>query len=291
MSSVGPTRVLQWCARNHINFRVGAKKLRILPIVVHLLSCDLDWFRKDQSLFEELQVLLRDRVVRAYGDGDEDPETPKTRKRARREEMCVQGSRLQFTYRYRKTIPRFTVLTYAKKDNRCEDEEDSPRLGEGKCRGKFSHLPLSQSTLLVWVYHFDREHPYKEVPNEAALNFQSVSSSTLGASATKGRSSSSLGKLYAQGSTTYRDQEGAANSRDGLLAWIWGATGTRGRGGEHEVRSHHHVSQHFIGDTFLGGHESTKKRRASASLQDVEDENLQRAIQLSLADAEHGREQ
>lgn len=33
------------------------------------------------------------------------------------------------------------------------------------------HYPLSESSLLVWVYQFDAEDPYKPVPNEAGLQF------------------------------------------------------------------------------------------------------------------------
>lgn len=61
---------------------------------------------KDASLFDELKLLLRERVVAATSDGDKDAEAQKSRKRARKEEVCVQGERLQFTYRYRKTFPR-----------------------------------------------------------------------------------------------------------------------------------------------------------------------------------------
>lgn len=39
----------------------------------------------------------------------------------------------------------------------------------------FRHFPLSDSTLLVWVYRFDAEDPYRPVPNEAALQFAPTS--------------------------------------------------------------------------------------------------------------------
>lgn len=61
---------------------------------------------QDSSLFDDLKSLLRDRVISTTGDGGRDPEPPRSRKRARKEEMCIQGERLQFTYRYRKTCPR-----------------------------------------------------------------------------------------------------------------------------------------------------------------------------------------
>lgn len=61
---------------------------------------------KDALLFDELKLLLRERVISATSDGDKDAEAQKSRKRARKEEVCVQGERLQFTYRYRKTLPR-----------------------------------------------------------------------------------------------------------------------------------------------------------------------------------------
>lgn len=61
---------------------------------------------QDATLFDELKLLLRERVISATSNGDKDAEAQKSRKRARKEEVCVQGERLQFTYRYRKTLPR-----------------------------------------------------------------------------------------------------------------------------------------------------------------------------------------
>lgn len=78
-----------------------------LPVLPRFhLMLDSVFPTKDASLFGELKVLLRQRVVSATDNGEKDAEAPKTRKRARREELCVQGERLQFTYRYRKTLPR-----------------------------------------------------------------------------------------------------------------------------------------------------------------------------------------
>lgn len=71
---------------------------------------------QDHSLFDELKRLLRDRVVAVTNNGDRDAEAPKSRKRARKEELCVQGERLQFTYRYRKTLPRCAFVRFLPPD-------------------------------------------------------------------------------------------------------------------------------------------------------------------------------
>lgn len=38
-------------------------------------------------------------------------------------------------------------------------------------RPALRHYPLSESSLLVWVYQFDSDDRYKPVPNEAGLQF------------------------------------------------------------------------------------------------------------------------
>lgn len=78
-------------------------------------TCYLHRQFKDASLFDELKLLLQERVVSATSNGDRDAEAPKSRKRARKEEVCVQGERLQFTYRYRKTLPRYHTSTAVKR--------------------------------------------------------------------------------------------------------------------------------------------------------------------------------
>ncbi|CAM9946627.1 unnamed protein product, partial [Discosporangium mesarthrocarpum] len=192
---------------------------------------------KDPSLFDELKNLLRDRVVRATDDGENDPEAPTTRKRARREEFCVQGTRLQFTYRYRKTVPRFTVLTYA--SDECGSDyatADGPRVvpadavGGGRAEGsqvrpKFSHLRLSQSTLLVWVYRFDPENPYSQViPNDAGLQFQTPRPPARPGRGGQGgeRVMGATGDMDRADQHREAAQKAEVKGRGGLLAWLWG---------------------------------------------------------------------
>lgn len=42
---------LRWKQRTHFNFAVGRSTLRVLPVVIHLLSDDIDWF-------SEVSILL-----------------------------------------------------------------------------------------------------------------------------------------------------------------------------------------------------------------------------------------
>lgn len=35
---------LRWKGRTHINFIAGRSRLRVLPVVIHLLPDDIDWF-------------------------------------------------------------------------------------------------------------------------------------------------------------------------------------------------------------------------------------------------------
>ena len=47
----GVETALRWKHRTHFNFIVGRSILRALPVVVHLLSDDIDWF-SEVSIFD-----------------------------------------------------------------------------------------------------------------------------------------------------------------------------------------------------------------------------------------------
>lgn len=136
----------------------------------------------------------------------------------------------------------------------------------------FRYFPLSQSTLMVWVYRFDKDDPYRPIPNEAALQFAPTSKRSTG----QALDVEGIGRQSKAGAG-----EAAADvqsPRDtGLLAWLWGGDkgddgafflgGTRGGGG---------VRQHFVGSAeWQGG-------TAAAQGRDEEEEDIQRAIALSL---------
>eukprot|EP00752_Nemacystus_decipiens_P012227 g10839.t1 len=301
---------VRWKGRTLINFAAGRSRVRALPVVIHLLPKDVDWFSSDASLFDELKLLLRERVVAATSNGDKDPEAPKSRKRARKEEVCVQGDRLQFTYRYRKTLPRYTVLSYSGDDvegpghSSGGGSRSSARSGQGKLPGdrdngpEFRHLPLSESTLLVWVYRFDRDDPYRPVPNQAALQFAPKAAKTSSSSSPSSSSAvvpaaaatqealdvEAIGRRSgAVDGTTVGAQGGPRDA--GLLAWLWeggndGGPGDGGGGGGQGGG----VRQHFIGSASWQG-KPPGERRATAGGREEEDEDIQRAIQLSLATA------
>eukprot|EP00903_Cladosiphon_okamuranus_P013335 g12428.t1 len=296
---------LRWKGRTLINFAVGRARLRALPVVIHLLPGDIEWFSSDASLFDELKKLLRDCVVAATSNGEKDAEAPKSRKRARKEEVCVQGERLQFTYRYRKTLPRYTVLSYAGDDveqlkHGTSGDPSSAGGGQGKPPGSaangpgFRHLPLSESTLLVWVYRFDKDDPYRPVPNQAALQFTPTaskpSSSSAAAAATAATAVGEAVDVEAIGRHSWA-AEGATvgvqgGPRDtGLLAWLWGGgsdggLGGGGNGGGGGGRGGG-VRQHFVGSASWQGKPAAE--RAVGGRAEEEDDDIQRAIQLSLA--------
>ncbi|CAM9186374.1 unnamed protein product [Hapterophycus canaliculatus] len=295
---------VQWKGRTLMNFVVGRSRLRALPVVFHLLQEDIDWFSSDARLFEELKVLLRQRVVSATDDGDRDAEAPKTRKRARKEELCVQGERLQFTYRYRKTLPRYTVLSYAGENTEGPENSNgggnssssrrksagsklpkansnSSRDGGGGDGGDpaFRHLPLSESTLLVWVYRFDKDDPYRSVPNEAALQFAPPTAKSVAATEhQQALDVEAIGRRSGAGARGMVGVQGGARDT-GLLAWLWG--GGRGDGGGSlggGVGGGGGVRQHFIGSAAWQGPSGKDEQGREA-----EDEDIQRAIALSLA--------
>ncbi|CAB1106748.1 unnamed protein product [Ectocarpus sp. CCAP 1310/34] len=275
---------VRWQGRTHINFVAGRSRLRTLPVVIHILPRDIGWFSADASLFDELKLLLRERVISATGNGDKDAEAPKSRKRARKEEVCIQGERLQFTYRYRKTLPRYTVLSYTGEDIESANRRNS---SAGSSKGKrsvgskssggggpaFRHLPLSESTLLVWVYPFDKDDPYRPVPNEAALQFAS-STSTPAAADQKPLDVEAIGRRSGTGTGATVGVQGGPRDT-GLLTWLWGGVGEEGGTAAGGVKGG--VRQHFIGSASWQGKSPSGQRR------EEDDDDIQRAIALSLA--------
>lgn len=148
----------------------------------------------------------------------------------------------------------------------------------------FRHLPLSESTMLVWVYRFDKDDPYRPVPNQAALQFAPAAAKQHSPTAARGALDvEAIGRRSGA-------VEGAAigvqgGPRDtGILAWLWGTGGGSdgapggggggGRGGG--------VRQHFIGSASWQGKPSTG-RAAGGGRGEEEEDDIQRAIKLSLA--------
>lgn len=138
----------------------------------------------------------------------------------------------------------------------------------------FRHLPLSDSTLLVWVYRFDRDDPYRPVPNEAALQFAKPVSTTT-EQQQQALDVEAIGRRSAE-ATVVGVQGGPRDT--GLLAWLWG--GDRGTGGEGSLGgAEGGVRQHFIGSAAWQGPSGNK----GGQRREAEDEDIQRAIALSLA--------
>lgn len=143
---------------------------------------------------------------------------------------------------------------------------------------EFHHLPLSESTLLVWVYRFDRDDPYRPVPNEAALQFAPTTNKSPPTN--QALDVEAVGRRIGAGSAeaTVGLQGGARDT--GLLAWLWGADrgdlGGDSNGGGREGG----VRQHFVGSASWQGKPATS---AGQGRQGEEDDDIQRAIALSLA--------
>ena len=156
------------------------------------------------------------------------------------------------------------------KDNKDNTDSTSTKSPAGNRGPRFRHFPLSGSTLLVWVYRFNADDPYATVPNEAALQF---------APPTKPPSAQALDPEVV-GRDLGRPTEGvgmqAAPRDTGLLAWLWGSE--RGDGGAKAGRDERGVRQHFIGSAAWEGRPINQRGRE-------EDDNIQRAIALSLATA------
>lgn len=138
----------------------------------------------------------------------------------------------------------------------------------GAMAGAFRHLPLSDSTLLVWVYRFDTQDPYRPVPNEAALQF----APTHDARAVDSHKNNE----GIQATDAGAGEQGASARDTRLLRWLWGwdrngASNTdKGSGG---------VRQHFIGSAAWEGRPDEARRTSQ------EEEDLQRAISLSLVES------
>lgn len=174
---------------------------------------------------------------------------------------------------------RYTVLSYA--DGPLETSLGSGERSAHTAGPGFRHLPLSESTLLLWVYRFDVEDPYRPVPNEAALQFAPpaklpAEQQALDVEAVGRRSRVDTGVTGVQWGP--RDT--------GLLAWLWGG-GEKGNeddcclGGGSSGGGR--VRQHFVGSAAWQGRPITEQGRGG------EEDDIQRAIALSLAE-ERGRD-
>lgn len=186
---------------------------------------------------------------------------------------------------------RYTVLQYADDDVEAEtgagasssSKRKTSSSGAAGDKGSesgapaFYHLPLSDSTLLVWVYRFDCEDPYRAVPNPAALQF-----------ARPGKSSADEAPLdvEAAGRNSKAVAEAAgmqAGPRDaGILSWLWGPdegdlVDEGGDSGSGRVR------QHFVGSAAWQGRPGPAAERRGRGRDDEEEHDIQRAIALSLA--------
>lgn len=164
-----------------------------------------------------------------------------------------------------------------------ESRKSSDSGGRGGGGPEFRHLPLSESTLLVWVYRFDRDDPYRPVPNDAALQFAPPAAKPSAAGQAP-LDVEAIGRRSAAGhaGVTVGIQGGPRDT--GLLAWLWG--GDRGVGGGGQDMGAFGgggggVRQHFIGSAAWQGNPAAEHRRE----EEEEDDDIQRAIALSLAAA------
>lgn len=168
---------------------------------------------------------------------------------------------------------RYTVLSYNGDMNKDMDGVLQRTAASRNSFGaSFRHLPLSDSTLLVWVYRFDAEDPYRAVPNEAALHFAPKKKAPIGPVDLE-----ATGKIPNSDSVT--GEQGASARDTGLLRWLWGwdrageSDNHSGRGG---------VRQHFLGSAAWQG------RPPEVRGLDQEEADLKRAIKLSLAESGSG---
>lgn len=184
---------------------------------------------------------------------------------------------------------RYTVLSYAAENTKGSKNGSSSsagrRSGSSKLPGnnkgssgpEFRHLPLSESTLLVWVYRFDKDDPYRPVPNEAALQF----APTAKPPATKTGQSldvEAVGRRSGAGAGATVGMLGGPRDT-GLLAWLWGADRGDGGGlGGNNGGGAGGVRQHFIGSASWQG-----KSPATGQGREEEEDDIRRAIALSLA--------
>lgn len=148
--------------------------------------------------------------------------------------------------------------------------------GDGKSsatdRPGFHHLPLSHSTLLVWVYRFDIDDPYRPVPNAAALQFAPPAQRSTG----KPLDFEAVGLGSRAGAGALAE----AGPRDiGLLSWLFGEGGGDGGGDGGGGR----VRQHFVGSVAWQGKPGGAATKRRGRDEEEEDDDIQRAIALSLA--------
>lgn len=142
-------------------------------------------------------------------------------------------------------------------------------------RGGFRHLPLSESTLLVWVYRFDFDDPYRAVPNAAALQFAPPAKS----SADEPLDVEAAGQYSRSAAEPTAAQAGPRDA--GLLSWLWGTDGEDGIDGGGSSSSGR-VRQHFIGSAAWQGRPGPVTERRGQHRD--EEDDIQRAIALSLAE-------
>jgi hypothetical protein len=149
-----------WRVRNCINLEVGTRRKKVIPFLLHILSDDLEWFNATPDLWTELLELIKEKVLppllsATAAEAAKSAEDFKSRKKARRDEKCVQGEGLQFTYGFRITRPRFAVLTF---NDAAEDQDlQSDEIAAAKpatFKPAYSSLPVHNTTLLIWVYRF-----------------------------------------------------------------------------------------------------------------------------------------
>lgn len=169
---------------------------------------------------------------------------------------------------------RYTVLSFADEVRVAGERQGGGRgdggFGTGVTSG-FRYLPLSDSTLLVWVYRFDVDDPYRPIPNEAALQFApSAREPTHGVRLEVGGQISDAG--------TGAGEQGASARDTGLLRWLWGWDG-RQSGSRADRSGVGGVRQHFIGSAAWQG------RQSETDAGNDEEDDLQRAIRLSLEDS------
>lgn len=181
---------------------------------------------------------------------------------------------------------RYTVLSYTE-DNMESANRSSSSAGCSKGKRSvgstssggggggpaFRHLPLSESTLLVWVYPLDRDDPYRPVPNEAALQFAS-STSMPAAADQEALDVEAIGRRSGAGTGATIGVQGGPRDT-GLLTWLWGGGGEGGSSAAGGVQGG--VRQHFIGSASWQGKSTSEQRR------EEDDDDIQRAIALSLA--------
>lgn len=131
----------------------------------------------------------------------------------------------------------------------------------------------------MWVYRFDKDDPYRPIPNEAALQFAPTRSNPLATS--QALDVEAVGRRSGAGGAgaTVGIQGGARDT--GLLAWLWGADRGNLDGNNNSGGGRGGVRQHFVGSASWQG-KSAKATDQGRCVEEEEDD-IQRAIALSLA--------